>query len=198
MSVPLGVCFICKSTLEKSQVTVVKKRGTLSLIEASLKRDLKENQTFLQALDEVAVHDACRKRYTAESNIAASVRRGGDSVPEPSPSRLLRGSIELQNICFLCGDSITEEFIKLQKKLPQSRRNNVHQVESLSARATILEVANRRCDEWGQQIKDRLASVTDLVASDARYHTLCHKKLYSMPTTLRLKRDYSESTIIED
>ena len=82
MSVPPGICFICRSTLEEGKVIVVKKRGILSLIEVSVKRGLLQNQQFLQELNEVTVHDACRKRYTVEGNVAASVRRGGESVPQ--------------------------------------------------------------------------------------------------------------------
>lgn len=32
MSVPPGVCFICRTTLDEGQVTVVKKRGVTLLI----------------------------------------------------------------------------------------------------------------------------------------------------------------------
>lgn len=195
MSAPPGCCFICCNTLEEGKVVVVKKRGICSLIEVSEKRGLLLNKRFLQALDEVSVHDACRKRYTVESNVAASVRRGGDEAPQPSSSVGTRRSSEscnLDKICFLCGDEITDEFLKLQKKLPLSRRNIVHTVESLSVRETILEAAGRRRDEWAQQIIYRLASVNDLVAADARYHSQCRLKLYKPPSTTTLKRGHFE------
>lgn len=197
MSVPPGVCFICRTTLDEGQVTVVKKRGVTSLIEVSVKRALKENQQFLQDLDEVTVHDLCRKRYSVQSNILASIRRGSDIIPKPISSRSKK-CLGLKNICLLCGDNITEEFIKLQNKLPLSRRNNLHQVQSLNARETFFEVASCRGDEWGQQIINRLEAETDLIAAGARYHSLCHKKLYSMPLASRLKRPPSEPTNVEE
>lgn len=200
MPIPPGVCFICRGTLEEGTVIIVKKRGIISLINASVKRGLQENKSFLQKLEEVTVHDACRKRYTVESNVEASVRRGGDSVPQACNQPSLRSSSvhNLKTICFLCGEDITEEYIKLQQKLPYSRRNNVHKVEKLGVRATVLEAAERRDDEWGKNIIQRLASENDLVAADARYHNLCYKKLFNNPSTSGQKRGYRPASEVEE
>lgn len=82
---------------------MIEKRCVLSLIELRVKHVLKDNRQFLQALDEFTVHNACKRRYTVRSNVAASVRRGDNSVSEPSSLRSSRGSMQLQNSCFLCG-----------------------------------------------------------------------------------------------
>lgn len=184
-----GDCFICHLSLLEGKVVIVKQKGILTLIEASEKRGLRENKKFLLTRSEVPVHDACRKRYTAEKNIAASVRRGGDPVPpeRPSPRPSLRQEhvTNLHKICFLCGEEITEEFLKRQVKLPAARKNPVHKVEKPSMKETIIDIAARRGDEWGQQIIDRLIREgTDLVAADARYHHRCHQNLYSLPRSL--------------
>jgi len=79
-----------------------------------------------------------------------------------------------------------------------SRRNVVHKVESLNVRTTMLQAAERRGDEWAQEIMHRLASIDDLVAADARYHSQCRIKLYqSLPTTT-LNRGYSMPNAITE
>lgn len=60
--------------------------------------------------------------------------------------------------------------------MPKSRRNDVHNVEKLGLRTTVLNAAERRGDEWGKEIVERLPSVNDLVAADATYD-LCNTKL---------------------
>lgn len=119
-SCPPGVCFMCRSGREEGTGTVtVKKRGIQTLIKVSEKRGLHQNKQFLSKLNEVTVHDACRKKYTVESNVKASARRGGDSAPEASTSRRNRESSAsrsrhhiLGDICFLCGEKITKESLK--------------------------------------------------------------------------------------
>lgn len=155
------------------------------MIDVSMKRGLHQNKSFLRVLNEVTVHDLCRKRYTTENNVLASVRRGGDTVPETSTShRNISASDSsrqvhiMRDICFICGEKITEVFIKAQQKLPISRRNVVHPVESLNTKDKILEVAGR-CGEWGQQIIRRLACISDLVAAEGMYHQFCNQKLYT-------------------
>lgn len=200
MSVTPGACFVCRRELEEGDntVIVVRKGGIQSLITASVERGLKDNEKFLKNLNEVRVHDACRKRYTARHNVDASARRGGDEIPKPQPSTSrTSGPMNLQSICFLCAEEITEDFIQFQKKLPMSRRNEVHTIESMTARASMIDAASRRGDEWGRQIIDRLAPTSDLVAADARYHKLCHKKLYSIPFAVREKK-YLEPKNVAD
>ncbi|CAG4974224.1 unnamed protein product [Colias eurytheme] len=191
MSVPPGVCFVCRLALKEgdSTVVIVKKRGIQTLINSSVVRGLKEDELFLKKLDEVSVHNACRKRYTARHNIDACARRGGDQIPQPRTS-ISRTSdpMNLRSICFLCAEEITEEFLQLQNKLPKSRRNEVFKVKSMTVRKSMLDAASRRGDTWGRQVIDRLTATFDLVASDARYHKLCQKKFYSLPFSVREKK----------
>lgn len=44
MSIPAGVCFICRESLDKAETTVVKKRGILTMITVSEKHGLIENK----------------------------------------------------------------------------------------------------------------------------------------------------------
>lgn len=114
---PSDVCFMCREVLGEGTVTV-KKRGIQTLIKVSQKRGLEGNMRFLCNLNEVTVHDACRKRYTVESNVKASVQRGGDvSSAQPSASRgerLRSASGSRRHIigdcCFLCGEKFSKEY----------------------------------------------------------------------------------------
>lgn len=110
-----------------------------------MKRGLQGNHIFLQGLNEITIHDACRKRNTSESMIAACVRRIGDYVPQPAVLEILKA------IWFLCGKDTAEKYFRLQQKLPFSRRNHVYTVKKLTVRETILQAAERRGDEWAQQ-----------------------------------------------
>ena len=190
---------MCRETLDEGTV-LEKKRGIQMLIEVSEKRGLLRNKKLLSRLDEVSIHDACRKRYTVGINVKAAERRGGDQLPGPS-SRFIRerpsaasGSASaaprphmLGDICFLCGEKITEEFLSLQQKLPVSRRNDVRRMETLTMKDTIIIQVASPCGEWGKQIRHRISFV-DLFAAEGRYHIKCHKKLYSTPRTTGAKR----------
>lgn len=86
MSVPTDICFICRELMDEDDTVVVKERGINTFIQASERRKLRENKRLLQGLKEVKVHISCGKRYSDEKLILASIRRGGDSIPQPSVS----------------------------------------------------------------------------------------------------------------
>lgn len=188
--------------LEIGEVVMMKEKGIATLRTASIKRGLQENDCFLQSLKEVSVHNKCRKNYTDNKMISASIRRGNETVKEPTVKPSLRSLSEqphfLKNICFLCGEEITEAFLNLQERLPISRKNYVHTVEKLDMKETLLIAAKERGDEWGLKIIQRLESVNDLVAADGRYHHLCHKNLYQVPAKTKKKRGYRPYTNVDE
>ncbi|CAG9765012.1 unnamed protein product [Ceutorhynchus assimilis] len=158
MSIRPGVCFVCREDFDTGPIVIIKERGIRALIEVSQKHGLTENKNFLQNCNQVSVHDACKKRYTAVSNVEASVRRGGDSAYQSKTSSTKSSSKlahSLKGICFLCGEVITEEFLQQQSKLPLARRNVVHTAEKLGMRQTVLDAAKRRGDDWGRSIRER-------------------------------------------
>ena len=46
---------------------------------------------------------------------------------------------------------------------------------------SILDVCERRNDEWGYQVDVRIRGVADLVKAEARYHKLCHDRFCKLP-----------------
>lgn len=189
MSVSEGAdCFICEKRLSDSKVVLVKQRGVISLLNASVKRGITSHQSLLKNLTEVAVHVTCQKNYTNDKLILAFLRRGGASEQTHS----LRSSgpkFDFKTKCFLCGEEITEEYLQRQNKLPMPRRDPVHKVEQLSVDKTIIKAAGERSDEWAREVIKRIALVpegSDLVALDARYHASCYKKLFHVsPSELK-------------
>lgn len=176
----LQVCFICDGILDDgSKVTVVKEKGLKTFSEASKQR--KDGKgVHLVGKTSIEVHEKCRKQYINEKLIAAYTKRAhqGGRVLE------LRSSVptfSFKTHCFLCGLVITPEFIDEQKRLPASKRNLVYTVRQLTVRNNVVQLAEKRNDEYGRAILQRVGPVPDLIAADGQYHLFCMKKLYCRP-----------------
>ena len=57
-------------------------------------------------------------------------------------------------------------------------RNLVYSVRTIPIRDSILEACDKRGDEWGVTVKQRLSNCIDLVAEEAIYHRSCYMRLY--------------------
>ena len=118
-----------------------------------------------------------------ESNVKAALRCGGNTPPEASTSLRSRKKYVpdskyyiLGDVCILCGEKITEEFLRNQLEIPVSRRNIVCTIETLE-KIWIRETTGR-AGEWGQQIIQRFSCISDLVAAECSYHLQCRYKLF--------------------
>ncbi|KAG5872817.1 hypothetical protein JTB14_025271 [Gonioctena quinquepunctata] len=110
--------------------------------------------------------------------IAAHIRRVSrgidDSVHQPSTSstRPVLWSVvkcfHFKGHCCLCGGEITAEVLEKEKKTPLAKRNTVHTVEMHSVRDSFLNAAQKRGDEWGLNILERIPHELDLVAPHLR------------------------------
>lgn len=135
------------------------------------------------------------KKFCNEAMIAAHIRRLSsgmdDSVHQPSTGsgrpvlRSVAKFFHFKDHCCLCGEEITTEFLEKEKKTPLAKRNTVHIVQLHSVRDTFLNAAQKRGDEWGLHILERIPPNLDLVAADAQYHHFCQRKLFHMPSEFK-------------
>ena len=86
MATSSDICFICEHTLNEGVLVIVKERGMKTIKESSVERNDGKSERFLKGLLSGVVHDSCWKNYTNEKLIAASIHRGSNVPPIPSPS----------------------------------------------------------------------------------------------------------------
>lgn len=191
------LCFICNGSVS-GDVSVVKERGIKTLIEASIKRKQVNHKHYLKDLKQVSVHSACQTNYINTKLIKAYLCRSAKSGPQSTQTRSTGDAFTFKDHCFFCNEKITREFIEIQKKLPISRRKVVHLVQVDTLRESVLTAAQKRGDEWGETVINRLSSVTDLVAADAMYHAVCHKRFYGTNAPTGEKRGYRPATTVDE
>ncbi|CAH0746943.1 unnamed protein product [Bemisia tabaci] len=165
-----GLCLICGQTLSASSYTLVQ-RGLDAIRIAAEKRKDRAVLVQLNNLNEVTLHEKCRKNYTRASTIASycksleleeNVAGNGDI--------LLRNQVDDFNFkenCLFCGGKIVET------KRKDSNRD-VFPVRTLEFTESILSRAREIDDECSRIVSSRVMSVVDLVAAEARYHQKCN------------------------
>lgn len=199
----LGQCFICEKSLSCGEFHVVKKRGVATLFVSAKKRRQRKHQRLLDGVEEVTVHKACQKRYINEKAIVAYWRHERETpTPHPKLTRSSTDSLsfDFNNKCFLCEESVSDEYSQRQNKLPVERRNPMVKVTLPEVASTILSYARQRGDEWGKKVGDRIEILegmnTDLVVVKAEYHQKCIKNFYKLPGRLH-KRGHPTSNYDE-
>lgn len=166
-------CVFCRKYFERDGVVV--KRGLKKIIESSLKRNDGIHEK-LEGKTEIRVHSECRHNYTRDTSIKAAVaaRKHEDiSWGASTSSTALRSTCQKFDFitnCFICGNKALVDL-----KTVLHRRENVHKVETLKMKQSFLKKCDDRNDDWGERVKARLLSVSDLVAAEARYHRNCFR-----------------------
>jgi hypothetical protein len=179
-------CIFCGEQLETD--TVVVEKGLKTIIETSLRLNdgLSEK---LKDQQKITVHKKCRLNYIRPTTVLATIRKSEiPSINLPSTSSLppvaLRSTEEpfdFKSDCFLCGKNA-----KIDTKSPSDRRKPIHLVTTIEIRENILKRCDEREDEWGERVKTRLLSVSDLVAPEARYHKYCYRDFCTSKPTDKL------------
>jgi hypothetical protein len=85
------VCFICENELTVNDFVVVKRKGIISLINASVVRN-DGKDSLLQGLDSIKVHINCRKQYARIDRIKPDEINTNHDVPIKSP---IKGQCDL-------------------------------------------------------------------------------------------------------
>ncbi|KAE9525163.1 hypothetical protein AGLY_014407 [Aphis glycines] len=165
-SICANLCFICDKELSvESECVSVKAKGITNLINSSKARFNNKLKSLVN-LENVLVHKDCRKNYTRPDTIRKCVNeKEGTSNISP-----------VKENCLFCDNECSKE---LEKKFSKERRDSIIQVSTLHFKTSIMDVANKRNDEWGKEVLKRLDSVVCLVSEESKYHKSCERKFCS-------------------
>lgn len=150
-------CFICEQDFEESATDIEQKRGLITFISASERRqDGKDN--FLRGCESVRVHQKCRKLYTNEKMIRAAAKARSATLieREPSGSDSQSGNIEFDftTRCFFCTAEISKEFLLKEAKKPRENRNIVYKIRDSNRKQGIIVAARyHREDPWSDEVR---------------------------------------------
>jgi len=61
-------------------------------------------------------------------------------------------------------------------KLNKDRRDTVVNISTLYLKQSILDVVNKRGDDWVKEVLRRINSLIYLVSEEAKYHKACERK----------------------
>ncbi|XP_029341748.1 uncharacterized protein LOC100571724 isoform X2 [Acyrthosiphon pisum] len=173
-----NLCFICDKELSvESECVSVKTKGIANLINSSKAR-FDNKWKSLVNLENVLVHKDCRKNYTRPDTIRKCVNeKEGTSNISPVKGKLRSNYIfKFKENCLFCDNECSKE---LEKKLCKERRDTIIQISTLHFKQSIIDVANKRNDEWGKEVLKRLNSVICLVSEESKYHKSCERKFCS-------------------
>ena len=158
-------------------------RGLSSLKEFSIKRGDDELTTHLNAkLQEnggkVLVHAKCSREHIDDKKIKRHVTTDTtNGTPKKKKFRSQQPNFDWKNNCLFCGDGIPEQHRK--KKI---KDDTVKIVGGKLESAELIYKTHTRCLERSHTIASTvlrgLSDCLDLVASEARYHTLCHVRYF--------------------
>jgi len=190
-----GCCIFCKEDGSKKELSVAGTDRIQTIIESSKRRfdDLHEDLETRLLADkhlEVLCHRDCVSTYTSKSHSKRHLNKlsASKGSEETSAGKRLRRSgsttfnFNFRQHCLFCG----EECLDIDPKHPDRWHRVVlcrtaDRGEGRNTfKETLLDVCRSRHDDWGREVETRLAgAVSDLHASDGRYHTDCYKKFCS-------------------
>ena len=153
---PEQVCPFCQEPCT-SDYSTIRRKGADGINEASRQR----NDT-LKVSPGTRVHIECRRGYVR--------RPGTGNTSTDITKRKTRNSSTIFNFkkdCFYCGNAITEREKQTNKVCSVSCRHR--EVDKAIEKA----VSDRNNDEWATEVHGRLASVNELRAEGAIYHSQC-------------------------
>ena len=172
------------------ELTIIKDERYQAFIKASYKRDDKELRIILQENKENNIisyfHRACASTYTSLTHInryvkakkrAAEAETGSDSSKRTRRSDI--DTFSFKTDCIFCGQVCLEKDPRHPDRWRRySRCRTVDRLGKATFKDVILDVCKLRNDRKANDVSLRLVGcVSDLHASDARYHTDC-KKLF--------------------
>lgn len=143
------------------------------------------------------MHKACQKNYADERKAAAAFRRKSISEPSSSSQSLLPSQppsqppetpiFDFATKCFICAETIPEDYQAQQKKYASKQRRLVHTVRKFrNVKNTVLKNLQNRDDEYAWQIVERIRNVSDTAAVGAKYQH-CIRELKN-PLSMGRKR----------
>ncbi len=203
---------IIPSCASKGPVNTFKSTGVNKLIQRASERGdedfERELKTLLDAkgdLVELVVHKSCYCSYTSKQNTQHKKRKNIESVVCEPPMRLRHSSVDQFDFkmnCLLCNEICKG----LDPKHPE-RWDKVCQCEvkglsdTTPFREVLLDLAEKRNDQWGRNVALRISNAYDLGAAEAQYHVKCYDQFRKIPPfvdSTPLVEDKAMKTVIEE
>lgn len=169
-------CFICGAEVAESARRIVKSLGLETLIQASKKRKDGKHVQF-KAETEIVVHKSCQTKYVLPSNIKKAAEEHAQAGP--STRSAPPASFDFGNLCFICGEDASDNFINKQAKNRHESRVVVGFVVNNSIRSKIVNFCEKTPTLYAESVLSRIISTPDLSEVGARYHRNCYKNLYN-------------------
>ncbi|XP_071642214.1 uncharacterized protein [Temnothorax longispinosus] len=167
-------CFICNESLLKETVVTAKRRAINTFITNSKRR--KDNKWLvLQNLDEIRIHDKCRKSYSSELR-TLRIEKNPTRYSQAGPSRRSSSpkKFNFESNCFFCDKQCRDYRCK------DDRTRRLVSADSIQLR--IQETARKRNDQWAHDVLSRIEGVHSLKEVGGRYHTNCNIRFSHIPT----------------
>lgn len=196
----IEACCLCEEIGNGGELVTLGDKGLTGVVNASRRRgDNKWEE--LQTRDKIKIHKSCRKNYTRESSIQAAGKTKATEVPKSSPVkkklRSFSDEFDFQTRCLFCAELCEE----INPKTPVEKRRKFSRVMTLPFRNNLISECDKRNDGFGRKVKERVLSVLDLVAAEARYHHDCLPKFVSNISSWgsvgRPKNEELESSFID-
>jgi len=157
-------CVVCQKSISSDQPSSqLTAKGCDGINRASTAR-----HSNINALPGQHVHQNCRQVYTNLHYIEQSNRKRLGDLPSSNDKPSLRSSVGLFDYashCLFCGQGDPREGRNPDLKLIPIR--------TLDFQESVLQVCDKRNDEWAKTVQGRIKAVHDLHAADAVYHKTC-------------------------
>lgn len=167
-------CILCEKLLSTRPTCIIKEKSIKNCILASFRRQDKKH-VELKKFKSLEVHEYCSKNYVSEKKIESYLKNQKSTEITGKTRRSNQLDFPFLNLCLICEEDASEEFIDLQKRKSTDKRDIVVIINNDKMKETLLSHCNESCTERSIKIYNRLLSVHDLTAVGARYHKRCFK-----------------------
>lgn len=161
------VCAICKNK-KNEEIVKVTARGLPAIINASKQRG-DDMWHDLEETGAVFVHKQCRKTYTHPTELS-KFKDGAVATTSKFLRSAVNRNFDLKSQCFFC-----EAIIHIKDHKKYNKHKDYRQVATVQIKSTVIKRCRERNDAWSNEVFNRINNEIDLVASEAVYHTKCHR-----------------------
>ena len=170
----------CSSNKGRARIDSIIKASKIYLddLHVGLEQNLTDNEQLT-----IHYHKNCVSRYTSSSNTSRYTKERPVSKPPAKKLRRSNTSFDFFSQCLYCGEQC--EISKDPRHPDRWRpaymcRSTVSEHDRTPYNQYILHKCSDREDVWAEEVRSRVVcSVSDLHASDARYHKDCMSRFFS-------------------
>lgn len=167
-----GDCLLCKKSLTNSECRTLQTRAIQTLVKSSQARN-DGNVKVLKDLANVTVHTSCYKSYIKSNNIVAARKRENEDVDDKA---VRRTKIDFENVCIICGDDASQNYVEKLKKNVKCCKGSVHTITDHEQVVKLGEHAAENPENYGDFFM-RLNKINNIAEDKPKYHKNCYNNL---------------------